>query len=85
MKYLLFEAPSWCQPCKAFAPVIDKLSQQIPIEKVDIDLNRERAVLYSIRSVPTLVLIGDDGREITRLGGVQPAERVISVYNQHKK
>jgi thioredoxin-like negative regulator of GroEL len=33
----------------------------LPIEVVDIDVHPEMAQEYSIRSVPTLVLLGDDG------------------------
>lgn len=60
MKIIRFTA-SWCNPCKMLAKNLETANLGHPIEVVDIDVHPELAQEYSIRSVPTLVLLADDG------------------------
>ena len=69
MKVLRFTA-SWCQPCKMLEKTLQDVNTQIPIEVIDIDNNRELAVQYGIRGVPTLVMIDGD-IEVKRFSGVK--------------
>ena len=50
----------WCAPCKALAPILDEVSDElagkIVITKVNLDENQDLAMKYSIRSIPTLLL-----------------------------
>jgi thioredoxin 1 len=61
---------SWCQPCKSLARTLDL--QGINIEAVDIDENREMAMKYNIRGVPTILILDDDGVEVERIVGAMP-------------
>ena len=48
----------WCGPCRAFAPVFEKLSEQHPdivFGKVDTEAEQELAGYFQIRSIPTLM------------------------------
>tara|TARA_B100000029_G_scaffold500857_2_gene573264 strand:+ start:684 stop:1004 length:321 start_codon:yes stop_codon:yes gene_type:complete len=51
----------WCGPCKMIGPILEELSQElsdkIKIVKIDVDTNSQIAVKYSIRSIPTLMII----------------------------
>ncbi|MBF0429151.1 MAG: thioredoxin [Magnetococcales bacterium] len=50
---------SWCGPCKAFAPIFEKVSQQfddVVFAKVDTDQEQELAGAFQIRSIPTLMV-----------------------------
>lgn len=71
MKIKKFYA-EWCGPCKGLSMVIagagDKIT--IPIENIDIDRNIMESVQYDVRSVPMLVLVDDNGKEIKRLNGM---------------
>jgi thioredoxin 1 len=71
MKIKKFYA-EWCGPCKGLSMVIagagDKIT--IPIENIDIDSNIMESVQYDVRSVPMLVLVDDNGKEIKRLNGM---------------
>ena len=69
MKVLKFSA-SWCGPCKMLARVLEDVTSPVPIENVDIDENQDMAIRYSIRGVPTCVLVDDTGKEIKRVSGV---------------
>ena len=49
----------WCGPCRMFAPVYEKLSDQYPnavFAKVDTEDQQELAQSFNIRSIPTLMI-----------------------------
>jgi thioredoxin-like negative regulator of GroEL len=47
----------------------------IPIENIDIDTKQDMAIKYNIRSVPTCVLVDDNGSELRRQGGVMMIDK----------
>jgi len=51
----------WCGPCKMIGPILEELSDEledkIKIVKIDVDSNNQTAMKYSIRSIPTLMII----------------------------
>ncbi len=51
---------TWCGPCKMVAPELEALAAEtegkLKIVKLDIDQDRDLAVEYGIRGVPTLLL-----------------------------
>lgn len=55
-----FWAP-WCKPCLALVDTLEKMAKRyaesISVVKVNIDENPELAEKYSIRSIPTLILM----------------------------
>lgn len=53
-----FWAP-WCGPCRGFAPVFEKASEEhadITFAKVNTDVEQELAGALGIRSIPTLMV-----------------------------
>lgn len=77
-----FNAP-WCAPCRAMKPVVEKvLAEFADIEYVDINIdeNPEMAVEHGIRSIPTLILVNDQGAK--RLVGSATAEQVKEFLSQ---
>ena len=53
-----FWAP-WCGPCRSFAPVYDKVSddhEDIVFAKVNTEDEQEIAAHFQIRSIPTLMI-----------------------------
>ncbi|MGB0356996.1 MAG: thioredoxin family protein [Cytophagales bacterium] len=77
---LCYFSASWCGPCKQLGPVISKLVDGYKgkafIGKVDIDAQRELAIQYGIKGVPTMIFF-KDGAEQQRMVGFQDA-KVIS-------
>jgi thioredoxin 1 len=78
MKAIKFYA-EWCGPCKGLSMVIagaaDKIT--IPIENVDIDQNIMESVQYGVRSVPTMVLLDENGAELKRQVGSMNEKQLL--------
>lgn len=56
---IVYFTASWCGPCKALGPVIDKVStayadKGVVLAKLDIDENKFIAAQFQVRSVPTV-------------------------------
>ena len=53
----------WCGPCKAMAPALDEVAQdmagKVKITKIDVDENPEITNKYQIQAMPTLILFKD--------------------------
>jgi thioredoxin 1 len=51
---------TWCGPCKALAPIVEKIADEfegkVKVGKLDIDASRPIAEQYRIRSVPTVMV-----------------------------
>ena len=51
----------WCGPCRAIAPILDELAEELDgrlkVAKVNVDELGDLANEYSVRSIPTLLLI----------------------------
>lgn len=63
--YIRFTA-DWCGPCKNYNPVWDEFVRAHPSGRhfvVDVDKQPDLARIYNIRSIPSVVLITEDGFE----------------------
>lgn len=53
----------WCGPCRAVAPILDKLAAefagQVKIAKVDTDANPQLSQSFQIMSIPNLMMVKD--------------------------
>lgn len=78
MKLLKFYA-SWCGPCKGLTMVIEGVKEQLPmpVENIDIDADMDTARKYNVRSVPTMVVVAEDGTEIKRTVGMLNEKQLI--------
>jgi len=82
MKVYKFYA-EWCQPCKALSKVIQDAKDKINVEIVEFDIDAEMmtAINYGIRSVPTMVLVDDNEKEIKRLNGLVNEQKLLEFLN----
>ena len=77
MKTAKYFSADWCGPCKQFKPIMQELLDEgYDIEFIDGDENRDLAIEYNIRSIPTTV-IEQNGKEINRILGVKSKEEMI--------
>lgn len=70
MKVLKFYA-EWCGPCKTQTSIIKNLGDRVtvPIEEIDIDEKFDQVKSWKVTSVPTLILVDENG-EVKRHTGV---------------
>jgi thioredoxin 1 len=78
---------AWCGPCRAIAPVYERLSDQykgrLAFAKMDIDASEENNRLASqlgIQAIPTLMIF-KDGQMIGRLMGPHPSRLKNEIDN----
>ncbi len=79
-----FWAP-WCAPCRAVAPVLEKIAAEyggrLLVAKVNVDDDSEWAGRYGVMSIPTLLLISE-GRVVDTRVGAQPYHYVKQMVEQ---
>jgi thioredoxin 1 len=80
MKQILYFSSTWCGPCKNFKPIMESVSNSIPVQFIDIDQNPALATQYNIKSIPTLIFL-KDGQEINKRPGVLSESQVKEIYN----
>jgi thioredoxin 1 len=81
MKEILYFSSTWCGPCKNFKPIMESVSNSIPVQFVDIDQNPALATQYNIKSIPTLIFL-KNGQEINKKPGVLSESQVKEIWNQ---
>jgi thioredoxin 1 len=63
--FLLDFSAVWCGPCKALAPIVEKLADEykgkIRVGKLDVDDSPAVATKFGVRSIPT-VLVFKEGK-----------------------
>lgn len=66
---------TWCPPCRAIAPAIEKLADSTKgkaiVGKLDVDTASDIARQHGIQSIPTIIIF-KNGKEVDRLIGVRP-------------
>ena len=75
----------WCGPCKAIAPILDKISDEfsdnVLVGKVNVDEVKEVPVKYGIRSIPTLLFFYN-GEIVKQEVGLQSEQALVDSINQ---
>lgn len=66
MQTLLFSSPS-CAPCKAAKTALN--DAEIDYKVVDIEDNWELCTEYGVRTVPTLIIVDDQGEAVLTCNG----------------
>ncbi len=67
---------SWCGPCRAFAPVYDRVAAKHPditFGKVDTEAEQGLAAAFEIRSIPTLMILRDRVLVFSQAGALPEA------------
>jgi thioredoxin 2 len=76
----------WCGPCKAMAPVYERVASEFEPElrflKVDTESEPELSARYNIRSIPTLMLFRK-GNVVAQQAGAMGAEALRSWLRRH--
>ena len=68
----------WCGPCRMLAPIMDEISKEYKVFKVNTDDEQELAVKYGIMSIPCVIAF-KDGKEINRSVGFVDKDTIINL------
>ena len=68
----------WCGPCKMISPILDEISNEysLPVGKLNVDENPEKAQEYSVQSIPTMVLFRN-GKPVHTVLGAMPKHKLL--------
>ena len=68
MKKVELYSALWCSSCEVVKPIVEKL-ENVEVEIVDVEKETERAVSLSIRSIPVVRVLDEEGNQLGRLVG----------------
>ncbi len=77
---------TWCGPCKSLGPILEKLETdyggRFKLVKIDSDAQQQLAAAFSIRSIPTCILLMN-GQPVDGFMGALPEGKVREFLDKH--
>jgi thioredoxin 1 len=77
----------WCGPCKAIAPVLEELSDElagkVKIVSLNIEENPNTTVQYGVRSIPTMILFKGGEAADMKIGAGTPKAGLSKWLTEH--
>lgn len=61
-KKVIYVSADWCGPCKAYKPILQKVTSElgIPVQYVNADYDVAVIDKYGIQSIPTTICVSGD-------------------------
>jgi thioredoxin 1 len=76
----------WCGPCRAVAPVLDRIADEhaLKIVKVDIDREQGLAQRYGVASIPMMILFENGEPQASAVGAMPKGalERMLGLSDE---
>ncbi|MEO0336884.1 MAG: thioredoxin, partial [Pseudomonadota bacterium] len=76
----------WCGPCRALAPkleeISDEMSEKVQVLKLNIEENPQAPAEYGVRGIPTMILF-KDGQQVENIVGNLPKEQILEAIQKH--
>jgi thioredoxin 1 len=73
---------TWCGPCKALAPIVDQIANEldgkIKVGKLDVDDSPLTAGKYGVRGVPT-VMVFKNGQRAAQHVGLTTKQKLLAL------
>ncbi len=76
---------TWCAPCKAIAPHLEKLAAEkegrLKVVKLEADKHRKAAAAFKVTNLPTFVVVRggkEVGRKVGATGGFADLQRLVA-------
>ncbi len=74
----------WCPPCRMIAPSVDALATayagRVKVGKLNVDENPDVSEAFSIRSIPTLLVLRE-GKVVDQQVGAVPQGRIAAMLD----
>ena len=80
MKQLFYFSAAWCQPCQTLGPIMDQVSSQISVQKINVDYEADVITKFGVRNIPTVILV-ENGQEVRRFTGVKSYNDILNFIN----
>ena len=80
MKQLFYFSAEWCQPCKILAPIMERVAQTTPVQKVNVDYEPDVITKFGVRNIPTVILV-ENGQEVRRFTGAKSYNDILNFIN----
>jgi len=78
---------SWCEPCKALGPILEKLAAEFNggflLAKVDVDKEQQLAGYFQVKSIPTVMLL-KNGQIVDGFPGALPETQLREFLKHHE-
>ena len=86
MQVLYFGAP-WCGPCKSFKPLVEQTVREMRINWTDINVDYDPSASqqYQVTSIPTLVILDNQGNVAYRHTGAMSKSQLENAFNSFKQ
>jgi len=72
---ILFFTASWCEPCHAVQPILEKFvrkhPKQVRLVSVDFDQSREETARWEVHDIPVVILLSNQGKILLRADGAE--------------
>ena len=68
----------WCGPCKMLSPIMDEISEQYTVYKINVDNEQDLAIQFGIMSIPCVIAF-KEGKEINRIVGLTNKDAIIKM------
>jgi thioredoxin 1 len=71
----------WCGPCRMVSPIVEEIANENPqyiVGKIDVDVEEELALQFSVVSIPTLVVL-KNGKVVNQVSGARPKPQILSM------
>ena len=74
----------WCGVCRLIDPVVGRVAREhgIALRKVNVAEEAEEAKRHSVTTLPTLLFLSRDGRELNRISGSVTGKQIEAALSR---
>jgi len=72
---ILFFTASWCEPCRAVHPILEKFAHKykksVKLVILDFDRAKSEAALWYVQEIPVVIVVSAEGKVLLRYEGAR--------------